>query len=110
MVGRVEAMAEGALIYSLTFRAVEIALIYSLRNVLAIPMAMAMGQAAALAYYLAVSERPPNPARDFRLLKAGFLRYLKLGLQQWALAYIGTATAAAVTYLVYDTGASPSPP
>jgi hypothetical protein len=63
---------------------------------------MAAGQAAALAYYLAVSERPPNPARGFKLLKAGFPRYLKLGLQQWALAYIGTATAAAVTYLVYE--------
>jgi len=102
MVGRVAAMAKGALIYSLTFRAAEIALIYSLRNVLAIPIAMAAGQAAALAYYLAVSERPPNPARGFKLLKAGFPRYLKLGLQQWALAYIGTATAAAVTYLVYE--------
>jgi len=60
MVGRVVAMAKGALIHSLTFRAAEIALIYSLRNVLAIPIAMAAGQAAVLAYYLAVSERPPT--------------------------------------------------
>jgi len=102
MAGRVAAMAKGALIQSLTFRAAEIALIYALRDVLAIPMAMAAGQAAALAYYLAVSERPPSPARGLKLLKAGFPRYLKLGLQQWALGYIGTATAAAVTYLVYE--------
>ena len=102
MVGRVAAMAKGALIQSLTFRAAEIALIYALRDVLAIPIATAAGQAAALAYYLAVSERPPNPARGLKLLKAGFPRYLKLGLQQWAIGYIGTATAAAVTYLVYE--------
>jgi len=102
MVGRVAAMAKGTLIQSLTFRTTEVALIYALKDVCAIPLAMAAGQAAALAYYLAVSERPPSPARGLRLLRAGLARYLRLGLQQWALAYIGTAASAAVTYIIYE--------
>jgi O-antigen/teichoic acid export membrane protein len=102
MVGRVAAMAKGELIRSLSFRAAEVSLIYALKDVRAIPLAMAAGQAAALAYYLAVSERPPSLARGLRLLRAGLARYLRLGLQQWALAYIGAAANAAVTYIIYE--------